>query len=68
MFTAQYFPSNIQGFILVEAEVEAVMQCSLDSLEWSRVFIVHFCLCNKFEHSYITVPYFNTNLSTVYCS
>ncbi len=40
-------------------EVEAVVQCSVDSLEWSRVeeeFIVHFHLCNDFEHSYMTVP------------
>ena len=35
------------------------MQCSVDSLEWSRVeeeFIVHFHLCNDFECSYVTVP------------
>ncbi len=43
----------------MEGEVEAVVQCSVDSLEWLRVeeeFIVHFCLCSDFERSYVTVP------------
>ncbi len=42
----------------MEGEVEALVQCSVDSLEWSRVeeeFIVHFCLCSDFERSYVTV-------------
>ena len=56
---AQYYPSKILGFIRVEGEVEAVVQCSVDSLEWARVeeeFVVHFRLCNNFERSYVTVP------------
>jgi len=42
----------------VEGEVEAVVQCSVDSLEWSRVeeeIVIHFRLCTDFEHSYMTV-------------
>ena len=42
----------------MEGEVEAVVQCSVDSLEWSRVeeeIVIHFRLCTDFEHSYMTV-------------
>ena len=50
----------------MEGEVEAVVQCSVDSLEWLRVeeeFVVHFCLCNNFERSYITI---DRNSESVY--
>ena len=58
---AEYYPSNILGFIQVgdDDEVEAVVQCSAESLEWSTVeenFIFDFHLGTDHRTSFVTIP------------
>ncbi len=58
---AEYYPSKILGFIQVgdDDEVEAVVQCSAESLDWSTVeenFIVDFHLGTDHRTSFVTIP------------
>ena len=55
-----HYPSKILGFVQVgEDEIEAVVQCSAESLDWSTVekeFIVHFHHGTDHCTSFVTIP------------
>jgi hypothetical protein len=54
-----YYPSLILGFHNVEKEVQAVVQCAVNPVEWSTIqtnLIVKFQLSDHFDESYVRVP------------
>jgi hypothetical protein len=54
-----HYPSKILGFLDIEGEREAVIQCSVKPLVWSvveRDFIVQLKLGMDFNISFVTVP------------
>jgi hypothetical protein len=54
-----YYPSLILGFINVEKEVQAVVQCAVNPVEWSTIqtnLIVKFQLSDHFDELYVIVP------------
>jgi hypothetical protein len=53
------YPSRLLGFISINGEREAVVQCSLKPLSWDEVeknFIQEIQLGTKFDVSFVTVP------------
>ena len=53
------YPSRLLGFISINGEREAVVQCSLKPLSWNEVeknFIQEIQLGTKFDVSFVTVP------------
>ena len=54
-----YYPSLLHGFIIIDGEREAVVQCSLKPLDWDDVernFIQSIQLGTDFDVSYVSVP------------
>ena len=54
-----YYPSLLHGFIIIDGEREAVVQCSLKPIDWDDVernFIQSIQLGTDFDVSYVSVP------------
>ena len=54
-----YYPSKVIGFIEIDGQKEAIIQSSLEPLEWSNVqtkILVGITLGNDFDISFVTVP------------
>ena len=55
----EYYPSRILGYITVNSDVHAVVQCATEPLDWSFVqeqFIVSCRLCTDLDVSFQIVP------------
>jgi hypothetical protein len=55
----EYYPSRILGYVTVNSEVQAVVQCATEPLDWTFVqekFIVPCQLCTNFDVSFQIVP------------
>ena len=62
-----YYPSLLHGFIIIDGEREAVVQCSLKPLDWDDVernFIQSIQLGTDFDVSYVSVQF---NSPSVVC-
>jgi hypothetical protein len=54
-----YYPSRLLGFITTNSTQEAVIQCSLNPIQWDTIqqnFIVEIQLGRNFNVSFVTVP------------
>ncbi len=54
-----YYPSGLLGFITTNSTQEAVIQCSVNPLQWDTIqqnFIVEIQLGRNFNVSFVTVP------------
>jgi hypothetical protein len=54
-----YYPSRLLGFITTNSTQEAVIQCSVNPIQWDTIqqnFIVKIQLGRNFDVSFVTVP------------
>jgi hypothetical protein len=54
-----YYPSRLLGFITTNSTQEAVIQCSVNSIQWDTIqqnFIVEIQLGRNFNVSFVTMP------------
>jgi hypothetical protein len=54
-----YYPSRLLGFITTNSTQEAVIQCSVNPIQWDNIqqnFIVEIQLGRNFNVSFVTVP------------